>query len=176
MESDMQGSVVETADRLRSGDPADRAAAAHALAHCGQPLTPVLVELVKAAGDRDDDTRMWAAEALETAGPPNIDQLPALIGCLRTDPRIRDGETAYWAAKLLGRLGPAAAPAAETLAQTLADSPFLAVREQAATALGRMGAHAATATAVLVAASQDGPPRLKRLALAALDAIRGMAA
>ncbi len=172
----MEGSVVEWARTLENADKSRRAAAAQSLAHSSQPLTKVLVALVVAAGDRDDETRMWAAEALETAGPPAVADVTRLADILTAPAETTDGESAYWAAKLLGRLGPAAAVATTALATALETSPYLAVREQAASALGRIGPSAASSAAALQQAASGRSPRLVRLALAALESIRGMAA
>ncbi|QEG39464.1 HEAT repeat domain-containing protein [Roseimaritima ulvae] len=172
----MEGSVVEWVRALASTDKSQRAAAAAALARSTQPLSPAIVPLVLAAGQRDDETRMWAADALETAGPPAVADVQRLVAVLATPAEASDGESAYWAAKLLGRLGPAAAAATAALAKALEQSPYLAVREQAATALGRIGPAAAASTPVLQQAAGESSPRLVRLALAALESIRGMAA
>lgn len=169
----MEGSVVEWARALENADKTRRAAAAQSLAQCSQRLTLAIVALVIAAGDRDDDTRMWAADALEMAGPPAVSDVSPLANMLT---QSVDGESAYWAAKLLGRLGPAAASATAALANALEKSPYLAVREQAAAALGRIGPSAASSAPVLQNAAREASPRLVRLALAALESIRGMAA
>lgn len=175
----MDRSVSRWAEALGGSDETQRRTAARALAIGGQDLRPAMLALTLAAGDRDDEVRNWAAEALETAGPPaaadaeRFSQL--LLDSLRSGEAV-DGESAYWAAKLLRRLGPEAASATGALTRVLDESPFLAVREQAAAALGRIGPAAADATAALRRAAGEGVPRLARLALSALDAIRGMAA
>ena len=128
---------------------------------------------VRLAGSRDDDVRLWAAEALERSVRPGVDEAAELASLLR---QPTDGETAYWAATLLGRLGPAAAVAADALENCLRRSDCLAAREQAAWALSRIGPEAAKAVPSLDLIAEDAPPRLRRLAMQALDAIRGAAA
>ncbi len=172
----MEGTVAHWALVLQGTEQTKRAAAAEKLAQCSLPLAPAMVALVQAAGDRDDGIRMWAAEALETAGRPAASDALRLAAFLTTAPIGADGESAYWAAKVLGRLGPAAAPATSALATALKESPYLAVREQAAAALGRIGPAASAAGSVLREAAAGGPPRLVRLAISALESIRGMAA
>lgn len=169
----MEGHIIDHFERLRATDPAVRRAAAESLATCEESLTPWAVVLVEAAGDLDDDVRAWAADALETLGSPRLTDLPALVRLLSDSP---DGEIAYWAATLLGRLGPAAFPATEVLSHTVQHSPYLPVRERAVWALGRIGPRARSASIALREASAKGPPRLRRLATAALESLRGMAA
>lgn len=128
---------------------------------------------VRLAGSRDDDVRLWAAEALERSVRPRVTEVSELASLVR---QPADGETAYWAATLLGRLGPDAAGAADALENCLRSSDCLAAREQAAWALSRIGPEAAQAVPSLNLVAGDAPPRLRRLAMQALDAIRGAAA
>ncbi len=169
----MDGHIIDHFERLRSTDTATRRAAATALANSEISLTPWAIALVEAAGDLDEHVRAWAADALETLGTPRITDLPPLVRLLQDS---TDGEMAYWAATLLGRLGPAAFPATEVLSHTVRHSPYLPVRERAVWALGRIGPRAKSASSALRDASTKGPPRLRRLATAALESLRGMAA
>ena len=141
------------------------------------------VELAKAAGDANDAVAMAAAEALEMLGAPPLNLLGQLLELAQSattkpiDPRgTTEGETAYWAVTLIGRLGPAAAPATDCLTKILTQSAYLPVRERAAWAIARIGTAAASATSALRQAASNGPPRLKRLATQALESVRGMAA
>lgn len=131
------------------------------------------VPLVTAAGDPSDAVAMLAADALERLGPPPKTALPELLALLRAN---EDGEMAFWAVTLIGRLGPDAASATEALCEQLLKSPFLPVRERAAWALARIGAAAASSAVALRIAADGGPPRLTRLATQALESVRGMAA
>ena len=129
--------------------------------------------LVAAAGDADDSVAMMAADCLERFGQPPKQALPELLSLLDGD---TDGEVAYWAVTLIGRLGPHSATATDALCRQLLDSPFLPVRERAAWALARIGPAAASSVAALCRAADGGPPRLTRLAMQALESVRGMAA
>ncbi len=169
----MEGNILIYVNQLRAGDRTQRRAAAEALGTVDQSLVPWAITLVEAAGDLDEQVRAFAADALETLGSPRLTDLPGLVRLLNESV---DGEVSYWAATLLGRIGPAAYPATEVLAQTLKHSPYLPVRERAVWALGRIGPRAQSASQALREASEKGPPRLRRLATAALESLRGMAA
>lgn len=169
----MDDVVTRNTIALAEPDAATRAQAARALAHSQAPLQTAILSLVCAAGDRDDEVRMWAAEALEMAGCPHRSDVRSLAELLT---REVDGEVAYWAATCLGRLGPQAAPAVDALLATLIGSSYLPVRERAAWALGRIGPAACPAASALDALTDSGFPRLSRLAISALESIRGMAA
>lgn len=154
-------------------DGADhRAVVAFASEHPGC-CAHLALPLVTAAGDADDSVAMLAADCLERFGQPPKQVLPELLSLLG---RSTDGEVAYWAVTLIGRLGPHAATATECLCGQLLDSPFLPVRERAAWALARIGPAAASAAVALCRAADGGPPRLTRLAMQALESVRGMAA
>lgn len=169
----MDDVVGRNALALADPDAATRAQAARALAHTQAPLQAAILALVRAAGDRDDEVRIWAAEALEMAGSPQRSDVRSLAELLTGE---TDGEVAYWASTCLGRLGPQAAPAVDALLATLVHSSYLPVRERAAWALGRIGPAACPAAPALGALTDSGFPRLSRLAISALESIRGMAA
>lgn len=156
----------------------DRLAAVEFAAQQPERCGPLAVALVNATGDQDDSIAMLAAEALEMLGAPPAAVLPELIAVLDAGEggAREDGEVAYWAVTLIGRLGPGGAAATESLTRTLSESPYLPVRERAAWALARIGTAAASAAAALRSAADGGPPRLTRLATQALESVRGMAA
>jgi HEAT repeat protein len=129
--------------------------------------------LIEATGDLDETVREWAADSLETMGAPRSFDLPEIVELLS---EAYDGEVAYWAATMLGRLGPSAHPATDVLARTIRFSKYLPVRERAAWALGQIGPRAAGATLILRETSENATPRLRRIATEALESIRGMAA
>ena len=131
------------------------------------------VRCVELAGSHDDEVRLWAAEALEAGVCPQPDEVGELAHLLATS---ADGEVAYWAAMLLGRLGPTASDATPELEACLQRSLYLPARERAAWALSRIGPKAVAAMPTLSHVAAGGPPRLRRLALQALDSIRGVAA
>ena len=155
-----------TAD-LQSKYAATRAVAAEQLTHLEEGAQPVAVELVLATADADESVRQWATAALESLGAPAVDDLPEL-GKLLADPRLDVG---YWAATLLGRLGPAAALAVAALANSLESHAEVAVRERCALALGQIGPAAVSGLPALNRAAAGPRPRLSRLARQAIEQI-----
>ncbi len=129
-------------------------------------LTPAIINL---AGSRDDEVRMWSAEALESSVQPQATDVLPLVGLLGRD--VDDGEIGYWAATMLGRLGRDAASAAQALETCLRESMYLPARERAAWALSQVGDAAAIAIPTLREAAETAPPRLSRLAAETLRAI-----
>jgi hypothetical protein len=129
-------------------------------------LTALIVQL---AASRDDEIRMWAAEALESAVQPDASEVGSLTTLLE---QAEDVETCYWAATMLGRLGGDATPATKALEACLRESMYLPARERATWALCQIGPAAAIATAALNEAARNAPPRLRRLARHALEVIQ----
>ena len=136
-------------------------------------VTGLSAGIVALAGSSDDDVRTLAADVLESTVTVQSDEVPALVRLLI---ETSDGEVSYWAATLLGRMGRDAAIAVPSLEHCLSRSLYLPARERAAWALCRIGKAASPAMPTLRSAAMDGPPRLKRLAIEALEAIRGAAA
>lgn len=124
--------------------------------------------IVTMAGSDDDEIRMWASEALESAVQPDASEQLMLIQLLES---THDSEICYWAATMLGRLGKEAGAAAAALEVCVRESMYLPARERAAWALSQIGPAAKVATATLKEAAETAPPRLQRLATAALEAI-----
>ncbi len=141
---------AEAAERLSQVEPAEMRAAA--------------LVLVEACGDESEAVREAAASALEELGVPSPEQLEGLIGLLTGD----KADVAYWAATLIGRLGPDAAAAVPALVEALQGSPYQNVRQRAAWALGKIGPGAAAAREALRAAAASEDPRLARLAEGAI--------
>jgi HEAT repeat protein len=164
----MPNSVVQWINDLTNADGRRRLTAAENLCHQAEAAQPAAVALAKAAADEDDDVREAVVAALEDLGPPPLEQLDQLTPLL-ADP---NGDVAYWAATLLGRLGSSAAPAVAALTSALAPAAPLTVRQRAAWALGNVGPAAASATPALEMAAAHNDPRLARLAKQALDQIR----
>lgn len=133
----------------------------------------IAVRCVELAGSHDDEVRLTAADALETSVQPLADEVDPLARLLDT---ADDGEIAYWAATMLGRLGPLASAATPELERCLRESLYLPARERAAWAISRIGPRAAAAMPTLCDVASGSPPRLQRLALQAIDSVRGAAA
>ena len=136
-------------------------------------VSGLAVRLSQLAGSPNDDVRGWAADVLETNLDASDEDVAALSELLITR---QDGETCYWAATLLGRLGQRAADAVIALRYCLTDVDYLPAKERAAWAIGRIGKQAADAMADLRMVAQTSPPRLARLARQAMESIRSVAA
>ena len=126
------------------------------------------VSVVRLAGSEDDEIRMWASEALESAIQPNSSELLMLIQLLES---TNDSEICYWAATMLGRLGRNAGASAGALEACVRESMYLPARERATWALTQIGPAAQVAIPTLQEASETAPPRLQRMAQAALERI-----
>ena len=124
--------------------------------------------LIKATAASDETIATEASAELEDMGAPSAEDLPALIELLKHP----HPDCGYWAATLIGRLGPLGALAVINLADAVASHPAISVRERAAWALGKIGPAARQAIIVLETASSTKSPRLARLAAEALSSIR----
>lgn len=153
---------------LASEDSTLRASAAQSLASLGEAAGAAAIPLVRAAGDDDEAVREWAVAALEQMGAPAVEETETLAQLLSSP--IAD--CGYWAATLLGRLGPDASAAVPQLIWGLGERRDLAVRQRCAWALGKIGKAAASAAGALGQAAQSDDPRLARLAQKALDELR----
>jgi HEAT repeat protein len=152
---------------LRSGDASDRREAAESLMTMGEDAAGAAAALAEAASDSDDEVREAAVGALEGLGTPPADRITPLADLLRES----QPDTAYWAATLLGRLGPAAGAAVAQLTAALGPAAPLEVRQRAAWALAQIGPPARVAKRELEMATAHADPRLSRLAREALVAI-----
>ncbi len=144
---------AEAAERLSQLDPDEIRAAA--------------LILVEACGDDSEAVREAAVGALEEMGPPDPEVLDGLTALLAD----AGADTGYWAATLIGRLGPDATAAVPGLVTALETSPHQNGRQRAAWALGKIGPGAAAAKAPLQKAAAGDDPRLSRLAERALGLI-----
>ena len=135
--------------------------------------TSFTVSLVYQTGYGDEANRLRAADCLETIGAPSSEDLRRLRDLII---EIQDPEIVFWAITLIGRSEAQAAFAVPELATILSNCPYLHIKQQAAWALGRIGPKASGALSVLQDAADSNSPRLSRLALEALESLRGMAA
>jgi len=164
----MSAEIATLIAALQQPLAAERGEAARLLCQAGPAANSAAVALVHAVGDDDEDVRQWATAALEDLGPPPLDDLHRL-GEVLSQPQA---DRAYWAATLIGRLGPEGQAAVAALAATVGSKQPLTVQQQAVWALGQIGpaAHQAQDTLRTAAASPD--PRLRRLAEAALESTK----
>jgi HEAT repeat protein len=132
--------------RLADKDPFVRAAAARGLA--ALPPAPEITIPIweKVLQNADETTMHYALDALATLGAPAV---PRLIDALQHE-KLR-GEVA----SILGRMGPAAAPATSALAK-LIDDKRASVAGEAILALANIGPGAKDAVPALVKALQQG--------------------
>jgi HEAT repeat protein len=136
---------------LKSKDQFARLAAARAMASLPADPEIALPVFEKALKEADEQTTHYMLDALSSMGPAGV---PKLIGALE-HPQLRAP-----VASILGRMGPAAAPATAALAKLLTD-PDANVRIEAANALAGIGPGAKDAVPALIAALQEteGSPR-----------------
>ncbi len=153
---------------LVSQNPEHRCSAIRKIAQSGRHLTGITAAVILLVADKDEETRNWAFEALETAITPLPNEISGLIDLLRDK---SDGEIEYWSATMLGRLGPVAGSATAVLANCLLDSACLAARERAAWALSEIGPAAGSAMNALRQIGPEDPPRLQRLAASAIESV-----
>ena len=153
--------LPDVAARLRADpDVAVRYQAARALAHFADPAAlPPLLD-----GLRDDNmyVRVQVTSALIHMGAPAVAGLTEALDDAR--PAVRRA-----AAKALGKIGCADAPALRALCAALSDDADAGQRRFAAEALGRLGA--TEALAPLGAALRDPDARVRDAAAAALQAL-----
>ncbi len=123
-----------------------------------ESVTGLTVTIVRLSGSSNDEVRMWSAEALETAVTPTESDVPALIQMLES---AADGEICYWAATMLGRLGPDAVAAVDALETCLRESMYLPARERATWALSQIGPPAAAAVPALKEAAERSAAQVK---------------
>jgi hypothetical protein len=129
----MDQNASSAIERLRHGDEPTRLAAAQWLAQ--HPTSIATVVLVGALADDCEEVRTWAGEALENLGPPSADQLDDLLQYVRSESE----DQAYWAATLIGRLGPHGRSAVTRLSELAANHPSANVRRRIQWALEAIG-------------------------------------
>ena len=153
---------------LSSDERSVRAEAAEQLSRCGDAKSAAAA-LVSAAGDSDERVREWATAALEELGSPHAADVARLTELLIASA----ADSRYWAATLIGRLGPAASTAVPALVSALENDSETSVRERAAWALGEIGPAAKLALPALARVAADADqPRLQRLATEAAQRIQ----
>lgn len=163
----MAADVSHWIDNLSSSDMVLVGQAAEALAKMGPDAKAAAVPLVRAVANNEETVREWVVSALESLEAPHEDDTPALTKLVGSD----DGEVAYWAITLLGRLEDNAASAVLALIEALKQDPHPHNRQRAAWALGKIGPKAKNALPALKEAAHGHDPRLARIALLAMEQI-----
>jgi len=192
---DARTAVPTLIDRLRHGLASVRRHAAAALGNIGPDIgREGLDALIEALDDPSEPVRENAVVALGKLGPfaqAAAGAVEAALAEERLAARVQAAEThcrltgstdlavqvlvgelefdksPWQAAELLGRLGPAAAPAVDALAELL-ESPEASLRVTAAETLGRLGPVAKPAVSALRRAAKDPDPDVRHAALEAL--------
>jgi HEAT repeat protein len=157
-----QHTVSEWAEALASGIEETQVRALRQMSSC-ESVTGVAPTVAMLSGSENDEVRMWAAEAMETAVQPAAADIKALIDLMAASP---DGEVCYWSATMIGRLGVQGAETVEALERCLLNSNYLAAKERAVWALSQVGPDAVAALPALrtVIDEPDRHPRLTRMA------------
>ncbi len=133
-------------ERLKDQDPFVRVAAARALAALPPAPEITLPIWEKAFRDADETTVSHALDALAALGSPAV---PQLIEALKYE------KSRGPVASILGRIGPAAAPATQALAKLIADKDDR-VAQEAILALAHIGPGAKDAVPALIKTIQQG--------------------
>lgn len=108
------------AELLRTGQPAERLAAANTLWGMGARARVAVPDLAATLRDPDVSLRVTAAMALESMGPAAAPAVPALIEALRG----REDAVRQAAVKALGAIGPDARDAVPVLTRVLRQGPW----------------------------------------------------
>ncbi len=121
-------------DGLASADASVRLEAAEEIGLLGEDAQEAAVVLVQADGDEDEQVLEAVNSALEGLGAPDSKHVSELSRLLSH----QSAQVGYWAATLLGRLGPEGGDAVDSLvAVTQSGDP--AVQQRATWALGKIG-------------------------------------
>lgn len=120
----------------QSASAAVRLHAAKALGAKGRHAEPAIPDLMQLTRDPDADVRRVAVEALRKVQAQNI-PAETLVSVYVLDLNDPDEAVRLHAVRMLGRMGPAAAPAAKALQNALRDSS-IDVQRAAAEALNRV--------------------------------------
>ncbi|MBM4040065.1 MAG: HEAT repeat domain-containing protein [Planctomycetes bacterium] len=154
-QSYMHTDVAHQVARLRSPDLRWRVEAANTLATMGPRAYEAVPALLNAMARKSCEIEFSQAadKALKAIG---ASALPALADALRSNaPQAR-----FHAASALAKLGPAAAPAVNLLAEVLESDPDYSVRSCAADALGAIGPAASPALPALRRAAGNPSEKL----------------
>lgn len=169
----MSDAINKWVEQLRSDDPKSIASAAQALAQTDALITSAAIPLASRVGTLDDDANEWMVAALERLRDPSSEDAAPLAQILKS---YLDAEAnalqAYWAATLIGRIGPVAAPAScSLLAECAGNASDKEVVSRSVWALAQFGAAAAPAQSTLKRMAETSTARTARYAQLAIDRI-----
>lgn len=123
------------------------------------------VELLGFLEDSDEEVRQWASECLENLDCPRSADASKFGKLVISE----NEDCAFWALKLLGRLGEQAKPEEERIAKALDKGFPITVRQNAAWALSKMGAISAATRGKLELTASESDARLVQLSKQALS-------
>lgn len=165
----MDANLKTDVERLRSSDAAERTGAAERIAQRGTEAAGAAIVLVEAVRDESDEAREWVVAALEGLEAPSA----ADAGRLAALAADSNADVAYWAATLVGRLGPAARSEASALATALAQSHSTATQRRIVWALEQIEVGSPDVMAALAAAETSGDRPLAAAAARAKSRLAG---
>lgn len=142
----------------------ERVARLQTIANDPDTAAKLAVELIQCVTDSDEEVRNWANEALENLESPPVSELANIAKFVASS----DDDAAFWALKLLGRLGEQAQSQQVCIAAALKQERAVQVRQNAAWALGKLGSLSDDSRKRLQEAAKDADARLAHLAQQAL--------
>lgn len=146
--------------------PTERVARLQALANDADAAAKVAVELIGCVADSDEEVRNWASEALENLEAPLASDASAIAKQIGNPA----DDAAFWALKLLGRLGEDAKSQEANIAAVLKSNRAITVQQNAAWALGKIGSLSSESRSLLEKSASSADARLAQLSKQALDA------
>lgn len=144
--------------------PSERIARLQALANDPEAAAKVAVELIDCVVDADEEVRNWASEALENLETPLVSEAANIAKHVSNSA----DDAAFWALKLLGRLGEEVRSQEAQIAAALKPERSLVVQQNAAWALGKTGFESSSTRSLLEKAAESVDARLSQLAKQAL--------
>jgi len=161
-EAQRQAILEALAPRIADEDPHVRREALRSWIDLKPEVDEAVPLLHKTLSESDPVIRAHVLSAMADLGAAVV---PRAIEVLRTE----DGR--YWAALVLGEIGPDAAPATGALAAVLRDDDRPEVKREAALALASIGPDAKAAVPTLIDALDSDAPGLREAAVFALGRI-----
>ncbi len=176
MPADLSTAIAD----LSSPEPERRAAAALTLAELGSGARPAAVPLVRAAADDDESTAQAATAAVDSLGPPDAADAPALLELLAAVPPVEDNpsarDQAFWAMTLLARLGPHGphvAPFTEELLRRLESPADYEIQRRALRVTAMLGASDPRIVRAVERLASGDDPRISAAAQRARASLQG---